>query len=259
MVYRIEQNSEYQSNEVYFDGKPAQEVIDALKNLGMRWHHLRRCWYGRKSESEIKNAILATNGNKCAEDGATVTTPGYMGGGAYYGAKSNKRLWGAELSAAIRGELKRAGITGASVKNKTFSGGQEITLTIKFSLSDVIPFEQFASGYEIHGGGWIYYIDENGKEQCLWHEEYYNMNREEREQIRRQAARREWERETQREMTSCGGSGLFDCKGFSPAFLEKLKRAYNIAEAYNYDESNSMVDYFDCGFYLQITTKPTAA
>ena len=55
MIYRIEPNRDYNSNEVYFDGKPAQEVIDALKNLGMRWHHVRRCWYGYATESAIKN------------------------------------------------------------------------------------------------------------------------------------------------------------------------------------------------------------
>ena len=93
MNYRIEQNRDYNSNEVFFDGKPAQEVINALKNLGMRWHHVRRCWYGRKSENAIINAILATNSDKSAENGATVTTPGYLGGGGYHGAKSNKHLW----------------------------------------------------------------------------------------------------------------------------------------------------------------------
>ncbi len=259
MVFRIEPNRDYNSNEVFFDGKPAQEVIDALKNLGMRWHHVRRCWYGYATESAIKNAILSTNSGKSAEDGATVTTPGYMGAGAYYGAKSNKHLWGAELSAAIRDELKRAGIKGASVKVSTFSGGQELTITAKFTPADIIPLERFTDGYEIHGGGWIYYTDDDGKEQCIFHEQYYNLNSEERERIRRQAARREWERETQREMTSYGGSAMQDWKGFSPSFLAKLKRAYNIADAFNYDESNSMVDYFNSGFYLRITTKPTAA
>ena len=257
MAYEINHNEQYNSQEVTFDGKPAQEVIDALKNLGMRWHYLRRCWYGYATESAIKNAILATNAGKSAEDGATVTTPGYLGGGAYYGAKSNKHLYGAELSAAIREELKRSGIKGASVRVKTFTGGQEIGITATFTAADVVPFEQYAENYEIRPGGWIYYKDDEGKEQCIWHEQYYKMNSAEQRELRRKAARYEWEKYTQRGQ-QLNKYYLDDYKQFTTAFLEKLKRIRKIANAYNYDESNGMVDYFDTGFYLFMSTKLAA-
>jgi hypothetical protein len=40
------------------------------------------------------------------------------------------------------------------------------------------------------------------------------------------------------------------------AFIAKLKRIRDIITAYRYDESNSMVDYFDTNFYYDIDTKP---
>lgn len=36
--YRIEKNTQYNSNEIYFDSKPAAEVLTALRGLKMRWN-----------------------------------------------------------------------------------------------------------------------------------------------------------------------------------------------------------------------------
>ena len=52
-----------------------------------------KCWYGYASESAIVAAILE---NAPEEQPATVCTDGYMGGGALYGSKSNKSLYGAD-------------------------------------------------------------------------------------------------------------------------------------------------------------------
>lgn len=38
MNYRIEENHEYNSREVYFDEKPVDAVRLAMKRLKMRWH-----------------------------------------------------------------------------------------------------------------------------------------------------------------------------------------------------------------------------
>ena len=38
--------------------------------------------------------------------------------------------------------------------------------------------------------------------------------------------------------------------------MEIIKKVNSIISAYRYDESNSMVDYFDTNFYYDIHTKP---
>ena len=42
----------------------------------------------------------------------------------------------------------------------------------------------------------------------------------------------------------------------SPEFLSKVRKVLAIIGAYHYDESNSMVDYFNTNFYYDLHTKP---
>ena len=58
MKYQIIANAKYAgSNEVYFDGKPSEEIRNALKSLKMRWHSKKSCWYGSVSADSIEEAI----------------------------------------------------------------------------------------------------------------------------------------------------------------------------------------------------------
>ncbi len=78
-----------------------------------------------------------------------------MGGGAVYGSKSNKALYGADLSAAIRADIKAAGIKGVTVKCKSYSGGQSITATIHTSAADYIDEADYIAAYRVRGN-WVY-------------------------------------------------------------------------------------------------------
>lgn len=44
---QILENREFNGLEVYFQEKPAQNVIDGLKNKGFRWHNTKKCWYSK--------------------------------------------------------------------------------------------------------------------------------------------------------------------------------------------------------------------
>lgn len=57
MAYTITANSAFNSLEITFDGKPAQEVRDALKALKFRWHSVKKVWYGYATEEEARAAI----------------------------------------------------------------------------------------------------------------------------------------------------------------------------------------------------------
>lgn len=43
---------------------------------------------------------------------------------------------------------------------------------------------------------------------------------------------------------------------YTPQTMEIIKKVNSIINAYRYDESNAMVDYFDTNFYYTIRTKP---
>ena len=49
-MYRITENAQYGSREIYFDAKPSTDVIDNLKSLKLRWNPKKKCWYGFASE-----------------------------------------------------------------------------------------------------------------------------------------------------------------------------------------------------------------
>ena len=258
--YHITTNYTYNSREITFDGIPSEEVREALKSLGMRWNPKKSCWYGFAQEHEIISAILdnseseSTTGDET--DGATVYTDGYMGGGAVYGAKSNIPLYGADLSKAIREDIKRAGIKGVSVRCKTYSGVQSITATVSLPESAFVPEADFIADYQIKcNQHWLYYTDSFGKVQSIHIDKYFAADAAEQEKIRTSVAMYEYDRETRHEC-QINHYHIDFYKSLTEETGKLLKRIESIIESYRYDESNEMVDYFNTNFYFDITTKP---
>lgn len=66
--YEIRENKQFNSREVYFDGKPSRATLDALKALKMRWNHVKACWYGFAQECDLINAIITND-----RDGEDIT------------------------------------------------------------------------------------------------------------------------------------------------------------------------------------------
>ena len=51
---RVEYNTEHNGVEVYFPGKPADSVREALKAAGYRWHSVKKCWYAARTEERLQ-------------------------------------------------------------------------------------------------------------------------------------------------------------------------------------------------------------
>ncbi len=249
MTYRIEENHTHNSREVYFDGRPSEAVRAALKSLSFRWHSLKKCWYGYAAESEVISAILGAGTDS---EPADVVTDGYLGGGAIYGSKSNLHLYGADLAKAIRNDIKAAGIKGVTIASRRGN----IQATFKTTADDVIAEAEFIAAYTVKGSfGWVDYTDKSGIRKTISIRDYYNLPDEEREIIRTEHAKREYLRDYAKE-NNINHYHIDKYNGFTPAFLAKIKRTLAIIEAYRYDESNSMVDYFNTNFYISLYTKP---
>ena len=56
-TYTIAHNPQFNSIEIAFNGKPAQEIRDALKSLRFRWHSVKKVWYGYTDEATVRAAI----------------------------------------------------------------------------------------------------------------------------------------------------------------------------------------------------------
>lgn len=244
-MYRITENAQYGSREIYFDAKPSTDVIDKLKSLKLRWNPKKKCWYGFASESEMISAI-----NGAGED---VVTDGYMGGGAFYGSRSNQFLYGSDLSKAIREALKAAGIRGVTVSCKTYSGGQSITATVKTTEADFVGRDEYIANYEIKPSFSRIWTGS----ESIFVDDYYNMPGEKQEEIRKAAALANYEKSLKG--ISINEHYIEKYNEFTPSFLSKLEAVNNIIKSFNYNESNAMVDYFNTNFYWDIDTKACEA
>ena len=256
MLYTIATNSIFDSREVTFDGKPAEAVRAALKALRMRWNTKRALWYGFATENEIKAAIQAA---QPAEEPAQIAQPGYLGATATSGAKADRYLHGAALAAAIRADIKAAGIKGVSVRINGRSTTDAITATITATSADLVPLADYVAAYRPAGRNWI---DLSNSESVPLATYYDRWNAQAAghaagyiPEIQRQAA------ETEYGFSACTGCHQINqyhiakYTEYTPAFLAKLDAVSNIVANYNYDNSNAMVDYFDTNFYWYLNVK----
>lgn len=186
------------------------------------------------------------NVGKCSE--------GYMGAIKWEGNNSHKFLYGSELSAAVRKELKASGIKGVSVRAHTFSGGQELTVTIKTTAADYVNYEEFAKHVEttdiISGmNPWIKGLDG----QDIYYEAFYELDAETQDAILDRNKRLLYDRMTHdRQMMQYDLRCSYAAK---EELVGKLYAVNAIVKSFNYDDSNSMVDYFDTNFYYDIQFK----
>lgn len=65
MNYKVQKNEQFNSSEIYFDSIPDKATRESLKSIGFRWHSIKKCWYGYKSEEQITAAI---NGNTVTDE-----------------------------------------------------------------------------------------------------------------------------------------------------------------------------------------------
>lgn len=56
-TYKITNNEQYNSTEIYFNGKPSAAEREALKGLKFRWNGKKLCWYGYAEAEAIAAAL----------------------------------------------------------------------------------------------------------------------------------------------------------------------------------------------------------
>lgn len=52
-MIKVEQNTEHNGVEVYFDQKPQQNIITALKEKFFKWHTAKKCWYAKATADRM--------------------------------------------------------------------------------------------------------------------------------------------------------------------------------------------------------------
>ena len=186
-----------------------------------------------------------------APDYSVTTRPGYMGATAWDGSNSRRSdLYGAGLSKAIREALKGDGIKGVTVSVKTYTGGQSITLKITATPRDYLELAEYIDAthiWDFSAFGWIVDTDSETGERVST-EAVNGWSHEKMRRVHAELARRDLE-SMKGEHAQLNHFHIDNYKVFRPDFIKKLHRIAQIVDSFNYDDSNSMVDYFDRGFY----------
>lgn len=248
-TYKITENTQYNSNEIYFDSKPAADVLTALKGLGMRWNPRKGCWYGFASQDAIISAVGASD-----DELGGVVSDGYMGAVRWDGNKSHKYLHGAELSKAIREELKRQGVKGCSVSCKTYSGGQTVRVKVATTAADFVNREDYINDYDCNDlGYWL--VTEDGEQ--IHRDKWFTLDGSEQQRTLRSHAARSYDY-SYNHNNVINHHYVDEYTEYTEAFRAKLHKINAILDTYHYDDSNGMVDYFNTNFYRDIEVKAVA-
>lgn len=248
MNYNIIDNEQYKSKEVYFNGIPCKEIRDALKGMKFRWNNKKGCWYGFATNAEIDNAcqgaeVVEIPNFEKVEEGTIYE--GWKGGkaGTWHDDK--------ELKALIMADLKKAGIK-ATIRFHNAGYLTSFTLTITLGKDAVKTFEEWEKGYNFFNApfGWVQYM-ENGTRRDIHREALLTMENEQPEEFKRiiesNKAIRYQDAINNLSSSNCYfGNGLDILTSEGNAILTAAK---SIVDAYNHDQTNSQIDYFDRDIY----------
>lgn len=175
---------------------------------------------------------------------------GYMGATKVTGSNyaAGRRLYGKELTDAIRAELKKNGISGVTAKVSGFSGGQHVTVTMTIERKHVLCFEDYYESNKdsIRPCDHVFY---NGAYIRL-----ADVEESERESVLRGNIGATYETMVHDGTTSYMN---YDRTGnlFDEATESWIMFIKSIVESFNMDDSNSQVDYFNVHFYSNYRVK----
>lgn len=252
MEYTINLNQELNGIELIFATRPAAAILEKIKLQGFRWNNKKSLWYAKQTPDRLafaktlEDAETTSTGTKKAEK-ATAKEYINMDG------VQQKQLTahGADLAKIIREELKNRGVKNATVRSRRITYDTGITITVKATNEDIASIEEFKERYNFShfaydvqchgrftGQRWTYTLEglaDDEKETLYNNYVVYTLTHS------RDFSRHNPQRK--------------DYPEFTTAFFEKLKNIFLIANQWNYDNSDSMTDYFDVGYYLDIDIK----
>lgn len=249
-------NQERNGIEIKFDGKPSEEIREELKAANFRWHKVKKVWYAKRTGERLEIAERIADkdqdGKREQSIKAGKATPEQinlenLGGKA-------PSLYGAELAAAIREDLKKRGVKGVTVRSRRVTHETGITVTVKATSADIVsieeykkryPFESFVCDAEsrygvFDGKRWIYELEwsrmtEEERQTAYNNNAIYNLTKAP------SFNKYHHERDNMPTLTT--------------DFYNKVVAVFRIANQWNWDHSDSMTDYFDVGYYLDIDIK----
>lgn len=187
----------------------------------------------------------------------TVASDGYMGAIKTTGSKSVIYLRDAELSKQIRQALQAVlapelSKSDVRVRKESYSMGRTIHITLRLDKSKYAPTRdeykaKVIANVKRDKYTWI----RTGDGKDIFHEAYWNMTEDEKRKVEQATAEQQaiwnYDRDTTDISHSIDKEDILNDEG-----KKIVEVADQVIKAFNYDDSNAMVDYFDTNFYYNL-------
>lgn len=190
----------------------------------------------------------------------TEASDGYMGAIRTDGSQSHRNLYGGDLSKAIKQALQEVltpDIKKSEIRTRcqSYSGGQNLTITLELDKSKYAPsseeFKEIIKEKVKHFKiSWIW-MEKDGQPCEVFKDEYYNLNEEEAQKAQELTAE-EYYKFTYNYDVEVNHYHIDDEIMLNEEGRNLVKVANRVIKSFNYDDSNSMVDYFDTNFYYTL-------
>lgn len=191
----------------------------------------------------------------------TVASDGYMGATKTTGSKSVIYLRDAVLSKEIRQALQAVlapelSKSDVRVRKESYSMGRTIHITLRLDKNKYAPtrdeFKQIViENVKRHRYNWI----QNGDGKDVFHDTYWSMTEDEKRKAEQATAEQQAIWNYDRDTTNINHYHIDKEDVLNDDGKEIVRAANQVIRAFNYDDSNSMVDYFDTNFYYNLNVE----
>lgn len=188
----------------------------------------------------------------------TVASDGYMGATKTTGSKSVIYLRDAVLSKEIREALQEVlapelSKSDVRVRKESYSMGRTIHITLRLDKNKYAPtrdeFKQIViENIKRQRYNWI----QNGDGKEVFHEAYWGMTEDEKRKAEQATAEQQAIWNYNRDTVDINQYHIDKEDMLNDDGKEIVRVANQVIKAFNYDDSNSMVDYFDTNFYYNL-------
>lgn len=188
----------------------------------------------------------------------TEASDGYLGAIKTTGSKSQVYLGDAELSKQIRQALQgvlapELSKSDVKVRKESYSMGRSMHITLRLDKSKYAPtreeFKQIVvENVKRQRYNWI----QNGDGKEVFHEAYWGMTDEEKRKAEQATAEQQAIWNYDRDTVDINHYHIDKEDMLTDDGKKIVEVANQVIRAFNYDDSNAMVDYFDTNFYYDL-------
>lgn len=231
--YKQVENKELKGIELYFDVIPTSEERNLLKNKGFRWNKTKKCWYIKKSKLEENEEIKL----------GTMQLENSYSGYGWKGVNSDKHLSIKEIGKLIKKELKKK--YPDAVFSVTSGGNWSYNSLDICLLKDINnPLNSFENAIK-------------EAEKCPSHTriiaDYSKWcGLTEKEIQESEEAKKFLKNRLDSKNITVNQYHISEDYELSEYGKQLFTYIKKLCDSFNYDDSNSMTDYFNCGFYLDL-------